>query len=304
MNSSTSYELHPLCTYFPRLSGSEFAALRDDIKANGLREPITLHDGMILDGGNRYRACAEAGIEPRFKTFDGGNIVSFVLSANLHRRHLTPGQQAAIVASAQDWAMANPQGRNNVTGNVAGDRIADRAAQSGAGERTQRMADKVAREAPDLAMKVAHGEVSLPKAHAQVAERAAVAVMEREGKSMGLATKRASGAERVEEMRVLAQGGHNAEQIAVLQGIGVEHARRLMNEAGIVIAMAKRGRAIDPNKIVRESVAALSGIAQGLTMAHGIDIDAAEANELLADLRSAMKALRMLDTTLKEIANG
>jgi hypothetical protein len=111
-------------------------------------------------------------------------------------------------------------------------------------------------------------------------------------------------AERVEEMRALAQSGHNAEQIAEAQGISVEHARKLMGDAGIVIAMARRGRAIDPNKIVRESVAALSGIAYGLTMAHGIDIDAAEANDLLTDLRNSMKALRMLDATLKEIANG
>jgi len=43
-------ELHPLCTLFPRMAGDEFAALCDDIKANGQREPIILHDGMILDG--------------------------------------------------------------------------------------------------------------------------------------------------------------------------------------------------------------------------------------------------------------
>ena len=44
--------------------------------------------------------------EPFFKSFDGDSIVGFVLSANLHRRHMTPGQQAAIVASAQDWSQA------------------------------------------------------------------------------------------------------------------------------------------------------------------------------------------------------
>ena len=41
--------------------------------------------------------------------------------------------------------------------------VADRAAQSGASERTQRMADKVARESPELARKVAHGEITLPQ---------------------------------------------------------------------------------------------------------------------------------------------
>ena len=164
-----TYELHPLCTLFPRMAGAEFAALVADIKAHGLREPITLHDGMILDGGNRYRACVDAGVAPEFAAFAGDNLVSFVLSANLHRRHLSEGQQAAIVASAQDWAKAQPAHRPEKAGNVAGlSTVAQRASQSGASERTQRMADKVARASPDLARRVAHGEVSLPKALAQV----------------------------------------------------------------------------------------------------------------------------------------
>ena len=103
-----NYELHPLCTLFPRLSGNEFESLCADIRNNGLRNPIVMHEGMILDGGNRYRACIEIGIEPDFVEFDGGNLVSFVLSVNLHRRHLSAGQQAAIVASAQDWGNAQP----------------------------------------------------------------------------------------------------------------------------------------------------------------------------------------------------
>lgn len=161
--------LHPLCTLFPRLAGDEFAALVADIHAHGLRQPIVLHDGMVLDGGNRYRACLDAGVEPRFVPFEGVSAVAFVLSANLHRRHLSPGQQAAIVASAQDWAQAQPASRPEKAGNVAGlSTVADRAAQSGASERTQRMADKVAKADPELARQVAHGEMSLPQALARV----------------------------------------------------------------------------------------------------------------------------------------
>ena len=59
------YELHPLSTLFPRLVGAEFDALVDDIAANGLRDPIVLHNGMILDGGNRAAACDAAGVEAR-----------------------------------------------------------------------------------------------------------------------------------------------------------------------------------------------------------------------------------------------
>lgn len=62
----------------------------------------------------------------------------------------TTKELTAIVASAQDWATAQTVGKPK-SGNVAGlDRIADRAAQSGASERTQRMADKVVKTSHDL----------------------------------------------------------------------------------------------------------------------------------------------------------
>lgn len=162
-------ELHPLCTLFPRLTGEAFDTLRDDIATNGLREPIVTHEGMILDGGNRYRACVEAGIKPTFVKFSGDSIGAFVLSANMHRRHLSPGQQAAIVASVQSWSEAQPANRPKKGCNVAPlSKVADRMAQSGASERTQKMADKVAKVSPELAQRVAHGEISLPKAAKQI----------------------------------------------------------------------------------------------------------------------------------------
>lgn len=167
-------ELHPLCTLFPRMSGAEFDALKADIVANGLSQPIVLHDGLILDGGNRYHACVDAGVAPSFVEFDGANLVSFVLSANMHRRHLSPGQQAAIVASAQDWSRANSHGGSRQSDQGATlhlDSAASRAAQSGASLRTQKMADSVAKKSPELAKQVAHGEISLPKAVEQLTPR-------------------------------------------------------------------------------------------------------------------------------------
>lgn len=166
--------LHPLCELFPRMSEAEFCALKADIAANKLNQAIVVHGGQILDGGNRYRACLELSIEPPTVEYSGDDPVAFLLSANLHRRHLTPGQQAAIVASAQDWAKAQDHGGDRKTDQGATlhfDSVADRAAQSGASERTQKMADKVARAAPELAKQVAHGEISLPQAMRRVEKK-------------------------------------------------------------------------------------------------------------------------------------
>lgn len=91
-------EFHEVANIFPMMQGEEFDALKADIDTNGLREPIWLHqDGRIIDGRNRYLACCDLGIEPQYRTWNGaGSLVAFVVSLNLHRRHLTPMQRAGV----------------------------------------------------------------------------------------------------------------------------------------------------------------------------------------------------------------
>jgi ParB-like chromosome segregation protein Spo0J len=69
---------HPLAEKFRLLEGEEFDKLAADIKANGLREPIVLHEGKILDGRNRYRACQEGKVDFRMRTFSSGRIAGGV----------------------------------------------------------------------------------------------------------------------------------------------------------------------------------------------------------------------------------
>ena len=93
-------EQHPLSAIFPAMTAADFAQLRADIAANGLRQPIIIYDGQVLDGWHRLRACSETGTEILAEAFTGDDRAAqdFVLSANLARRHLTTSDRAIIAA--------------------------------------------------------------------------------------------------------------------------------------------------------------------------------------------------------------
>lgn len=98
---------HPLSAAFPSMSSADLSALTDDIAENGLRTPIIVYEGQVLDGWHRWQACAMAGVEPRLQEFDGDDPVAFVLSSNLQRRHLTASQRAAAVVACSEWRPAH-----------------------------------------------------------------------------------------------------------------------------------------------------------------------------------------------------
>jgi ParB-like chromosome segregation protein Spo0J len=94
---------HPLSAAFPAMSDSDFDALVDDIKTNGQKEAVIVFDGAVLDGWHRYRACEQAGVKCITAEHDGSDPVAFVLSRNLHRRHLTGSQRAVAIVAATNW---------------------------------------------------------------------------------------------------------------------------------------------------------------------------------------------------------
>ena len=90
--------VHPAADVWPMLVGDDLDALASDIAENGLQNPLVLTpDGLLLDGRNRLAACKMVDVAPTFETFDGEPL-AFIVSANLHRRHITKGQQAMCVA--------------------------------------------------------------------------------------------------------------------------------------------------------------------------------------------------------------
>ena len=100
----TELAFHAIADIFPLMDGQPLADLTEDIRQHGLREPIWLYEGRILDGRNRYRACQAAGIEPVFADYQDDDPVGFVVSLNLHRRHLNEPQRemaAGRIATAK-----------------------------------------------------------------------------------------------------------------------------------------------------------------------------------------------------------
>jgi len=167
------YRHHEYAGLFPLLQGEDLQALAGDIKANGLLIPIVIHDGKILDGRNRYRACKKAGVDPRFETFEGtaSEALDLVVSLNLARRHLITSQRAAIALEllpleqklAHERMKEGGKGRQRIASpgkatDAAGSRV-------GVSGETVRQAALVAKMAPELARAMRDGIVrSVPEA--------------------------------------------------------------------------------------------------------------------------------------------
>jgi hypothetical protein len=108
-------KVHPAATLFPLMEGEPFRELKDDIERHGLREPIVIDDDFqIVDGRNRARALAHlasfgrvelkgngpGGLsEGQWVSLDRNDPYDFVISMNLHRRHLTQKERRELAAT-------------------------------------------------------------------------------------------------------------------------------------------------------------------------------------------------------------
>src|SRR5262245_13806842 len=105
------YKVHPAADVFPMMDDAELTALGADIKANGQQQPVVLKyengDAFLLDGRNRLEAMDRAGVKMAMGCKNlphDADAVAFVISANIHRRHLTKSQQADLIVAAHKAA--------------------------------------------------------------------------------------------------------------------------------------------------------------------------------------------------------
>lgn len=186
---------HPVAKLFPIMSAEDLAALTEDVRLNGVRVPILVHGGQILDGRHRYKACQKLGIPCPSVEWDGRDPWLEVQSRNLVRRHLGKDQiyairvlasarfpelMAPIVAARNEarqrkvQAKDQPRGTKALSGARGPSRTADVVGVLlGVSGSTVKRVDRLARIAPELVPKVAAGELSVKKALREVAARTA-----------------------------------------------------------------------------------------------------------------------------------
>jgi len=102
--------IHPAAQIFPLLEGDAFESLVASIRDDGQLHPIFVdRNGFVLDGRNRLAACERLEMEPKLDTYKGDDPVGFVISANIHRRHLSPSQRSLIAQQLANLSAGQPK---------------------------------------------------------------------------------------------------------------------------------------------------------------------------------------------------
>lgn len=159
---------HPLSAAFPAMSADDFQSLKDSIMEIGVQNPITVFEGMVIDGWHRYTAANELGMDCPVVELGDVDPRDFVLAQNKARRHVTQAQLALATTAVYAW---KPVGANQHESRVATQcppkSNAELAAISGVGVATIKQAKAVQTNAtPEVLSAVKSGEIGLPKAAA------------------------------------------------------------------------------------------------------------------------------------------
>lgn len=93
-------EFHEAANIFP-LDEENLADLAKDIREHGQQVPIETFGGRIIDGRRRWKACQLAGVKAQIRAVLVDDPIAYVLSLNLHRRHLSATQLSMVGARAR-----------------------------------------------------------------------------------------------------------------------------------------------------------------------------------------------------------
>lgn len=159
-----NYQQHPLSAAFPAMSEGDYASLIDSITNIGVQNPITLYEGMVLDGWNRYRAAMELGYDCPHVDLGEVDPRDFVLAQNKARRHVTAAQLAMATASVYQWKPAHRE-KGHTECDLPAKTNSELAEIAGVHPNTITQAKSVQTNAvPEVQEAVRSGQLGLPKA--------------------------------------------------------------------------------------------------------------------------------------------
>lgn len=163
-----AYQQHPLSAAFPAMSAEDFQGLKDSITEIGVQNPITLFEGMVIDGWHRYTAATELGMDCPVVELGDVDPRHFVLAQNKSRRHVTQAQLAMATTTVYAWRpVGNPAFSQSGTECPIAKSNAQLAEAAGVSEKTIKQAKAVqTKAAPEVIAAVKSGEIGLPKAAA------------------------------------------------------------------------------------------------------------------------------------------
>lgn len=156
--------LHELADLFPAMVDADFEALVQDVTKRGQIEPAWVHDGKVIDGRHRARACERIGQPLRYRTYRGDDPLGFVIALNLVRRHLDESQRAMVAAKMANMEQGH---RSDLQPSANLQKVSqeDAAKMLNVSTRTVASAAKVRKEAdPEVVQAVERGVISVAAA--------------------------------------------------------------------------------------------------------------------------------------------
>jgi ParB-like chromosome segregation protein Spo0J len=276
-------EAHPATDLFPLMGDEELLTLAADIGEHGLIHPVVLHEGKVLDGRNRLRACELAGVEPRYVEWEpnGTSPTAWVISTNLHRRHLTTGQRAALGVTLMPLLREEAKERQRQAGREHGrgmdssgsmdpelsERPPARARDQAASlvdvsPASMERAEYLAKHAPEAFEAVKEGATTLNKAMVASGwegRRAKEAGRDHPARPVARPEKtRAATEARRERIAEMAAQGYHEAAIAKEVGVGEGAVRAFMHDNGIPTLASRIGKRhrLDADRVMEGIVAA------------------------------------------------
>ena len=182
-------EYHEIANIFPLMQGQAFDDFLADIVNNGIREPVWVFEGKILDGRNRHAAAKIAGLKVEIREFIGSRqeALQFVWSLNFARRHLNSSQSsladskrnllqnayAEIREAAKERQLSGKKQNTDLKQLVAEGKKSQqtrdiRAKSAGTNHQYIDITDRIVATRPDLVTAIESGEMTVSRARREL----------------------------------------------------------------------------------------------------------------------------------------